>query len=548
MQNKSPPKSNAFLHYFSLIFAGALFSLGFAPLGLWPLTLCSLAFFYFKLRSFSKEIISSSSQNVPPSLRHVFLSGFSYGLGLFGMGVSWVYVSMHDYGYMPVWLAVPATFLFVAFISTQYGFFALFYYQLKQNRFGIMTFPALWVIFEWCRTWFLKGLPWLFSGYAFIDTPLSVFAPILGVWGLSFICVLIITCCFELFIFSKKNIQPNINRWFSLLLILILIISYSFLQQQEWTQPTNEKIKVSLIQGNIPQEKKWLPEEKEPTKKLYRDLTLAQWHDPAWHADIVFLPEGALPFSKRKEAAYLAEIEQQAKENKATWITGIPTILKKELTQQELIGEDDYILYNSLIAFGQVNSEYHKQKLVAFGEYIPFDKLIRGLLPFFDLPFSNFSEGKSMQTPIIHYQKGHPYSFAPFICYEIVYPQLVWHAAKDADFLLTNSNDAWFGRSFAAAQHFEMARMRALEHGKMLIRSTNSGITGFIDHKGKVLSTLPLFEQSVLRGEISPVTGKTPYSVTGNLPILLISGAILILSLLMNIYNRTKKPVKIHAS
>jgi len=502
----------------ALFLAGALYPLGFAPLGFWPCTLLSLVFFIFRLSLFSKT---------SRSFRDVFLQGWWYGLGFFGMGVSWVYVSMHDYGFMPFYIAGPFTFLFIAFLATQYGFFAYFFHLFSFQKRILLTFPALWVLFEWCRTWFLKGLPWLFSGYAFIDTPLKSIAPVLGVWGMSFISALLSSALvigYRAYI-DKENLtekkQATQARW----VVVAVMLLVTAISPIEWTHPEPDKLKVSLVQGNVPQERKWLPEELEPTKKMYREMTLKEWQNLDWKADIVFLPEGALPFTVEREKDYLDKIDNQARQNHASWIVGIPTVIYHDTEGK------NYTLYNSLLALGKNSSIYHKQKLVAFGEFIPFDKQIRGLIPFLDMPFSSTSEGEENQPLIMHVKNHRAYRFAPFICYEIVYPSLVWQSAKEADFLLTNSNDAWFGRSFAAAQHFEMARMRALEHGKMLIRSTNSGITGMIDHKGKVINTLPSFTRDTLRGEISAVTGQTPLNQIGHWPILVISALLLVIHL-----------------
>jgi apolipoprotein N-acyltransferase len=513
------PIKNKLIHSsWALFLAGALYPLGFAPLNFWPLTLLSLAFFVFRLSVLSKNA---------RSMRDVFWPGWWYGLGFFGMGVSWVYVSMHDYGFMPFYIAGPFTFLFVAFLATQYGFFAYFFHLFSFQKPILFTFPAFWVLFEWCRTWFLKGLPWLFSGYAFIDTPIKSIAPVLGVWGVSFVAALFSSALvigYRTYYHKENPIEKKQATQAGWVVVAVMLI-ITALSPIEWTHPEPNKLKVSLVQGNVPQERKWLPEELEPTKKMYRDMTLKEWQDPAWKAEIVFLPEGALPFTAEREKDYLDDI------------VGIPTVIYHDAEKK------NYTLYNSVLTLGEHSSIYHKQKLVAFGEFIPFDKQIRGLIPFLDMPFSSFSEGEANQSLIMHAKNQRIYTFAPFICYEIVYPSLVWQSAKEADFLLTNSNDAWFGRSFAAAQHFEMARMRALEHGKMLIRSTNSGITGMIDHKGKVINTLPSFTRETLRGEIAAVTGQTPLSQLGHWPILVISALLLtIQSGIAFIQNRSRLP------
>jgi apolipoprotein N-acyltransferase len=195
----------------------------------------------------------------------------------------------------------------------------------------------------------------------------------------------------------------------------------------------------------------------------------------------------------------------------------------------------DISIYNSVVGLGAGSGIYHKRRLVPFGEYLPLDSLLRGLINFFDLPMSDFSPGPNKAAMI----RAGEYKLAPFLCYEIVYPDLVRASAAEADILLTISNDTWFGDSNGPLQHMEMARMRALENGRYLIRSTNNGVTAFVDYKGQVTQQLPQFTQDVLRGEVKVMQGTTPFTRFGHWPTLLLAFTLLFA---VTLHTRVVKP------
>ena len=186
----------------------------------------------------------------------------------------------------------------------------------------------------------------------------------------------------------------------------------------------------------------------------------------------------------------------------STLVTGIPT--------RDATGR-----YNSIIALGAGSGTYHKQKLVPFGEYVPFERWLRGVIDFFDLPMSQFIAGPEIQSPLV----AGDLAIAPFICYEIVYPDFVQRHAANADVLITISNDTWFGRSIGPWQHFQMARFRAAELGRDLIRGTNDGISALITADGAISVTASQFSESVITGSIQPRSGHTPFGTTGSLPV-----------------------------
>lgn len=508
------PQLEGFYAYFTAFIFGALSVLAFAPCNIFPLIILAMAVLVWLWHE--------------RSCKHTLLTGWWYGFGLYSAGASWVYVSIHEFGHTPVPLALVMTVAFTAGLALFFVIHAALYHFLKLHRYYLLAFPALWVLSEWLRTWLLTGFPWLYSGYAFIDTPLAGFAPVSGVMGLSFVTSLIACIVFALFrqteneteSETKKISHHKLHKAGLCGIAIILVLTGWTLKQIEWTRLSEQPpLAVSLIQGNIPQDKKWETEMKDYTLNLYPELSA-----PAWGKELVIWPEAAVPAFQHEVQAYLNELGTIARVKNSTLITGIPVV---ETTFSESQTSSAY--YNSIIALGEGSGVYHKQKLVPFGEYVPLEKWLRGLMPFFNLPMSGFNRGSSHQAPLL----AGDVQIAPFVCYEIVYPDLVVSSARNVDILLTLSNDAWFGESIGPLQHFQMARMRALESGKYLLRGTNNGLTGIIGHKGQIIATAPQFKTTVLNGEVRLTEGITPFSRFGSTPVILLALLIVIASSLI---------------
>lgn len=465
--------------------AGCLFPLGFAPIYFWPLTLLSVALLIPLLEG--------------QTASRAFFRGWLYGFGFYSVGVSWVYISINTYGYTPQWLSVILTGLFTGGLAIFFALFTWSYQKLKLEQFTWLAFPCWWIVFEWIKAWLLSGFPWLYSGYAFIDTPLAGFAPIIGALGMSLLAVLSAS------LLALMMMRPAKLRIAVAALVIVWGAGF-WLQGLQWVTPSISKnLNIAIIQGNIPQEKKWDPKERDFIIDTYVSAT-----EENWQKDLIIWPEAALPVFYQEAQDWVQRLAVSAEQSDTAIISGTPYWEK---------AEKKYHYYNSIFAIGNGRGVYHKQRLVPFGEYVPLEDYIRGLIPFFDLPLSSFTRGSPTQQPLL----AAGASFAPFICYEIVYPELVRRMGKDADYLITISNDAWFGSSWGPHQHFQMARMRALELGKYLIRGTNTGITAIIDHKGKVQSRLPQFEKAVLTGTVYTTDGATPYRQFGWWPVLLLS-------------------------
>ena len=460
---------------------------GFAPFNLYPLAILGLAVLFWQWHHAS-------------SVRASFLTGFVYGLGLFGAGVNWIFISLHQYGGMAAWLAGLATFLFCALLALfPAGAGAIFARLRSRPSALIWLAPALWVLLEWIRGWIFTGFPWLAVGYSQVPrSPLAAYAPLAGVYGVSYLSALLAT----LLVWSWVHRQQRTQIGWGLGGAALLIVIGLGLRLPTWTTPTGQTSSVALVQGNIAQEMKWQPEKIADTLALYARLI-------AEHpAQLVILPETALPvFENALPQAYREYLVQQGRKNQGDIVAGLPT------------GSMDAAYYNSVLSFGSAPTQaYHKFHLVPFGEYIPMKAVWGWIIEVLHIPLSDFARGSTTQRPL----KIGGQAVAMNICYEDVFGEEIIRQLPEAGVLANVSNVAWFGDSLALWQHGQISQMRALETGRMMLRATNTGLTALIDAEGEMLAHLPPFTQGVLRGTVTGYTGTTPYVRWGNAPVLLV--------------------------
>lgn len=476
------------------LLSGAIAPLAFSPNHMWLLGFLSVLGLYVALK------------HVPPRLGACI--GWCYGLGFFGAGVSWVYVSINVYGNAGPIFAGFLTGTFVALLAL---FFALQCWLTQRyfNRsFYLLSFAVLWVFGEWFRGWLLTGFPWLYMGYPHVTSPFAGLAPITGVLGISFVVVFSGAAMGEMTLVwcRSRSLVTTARTYLPTVLFFLWVLS-SLSSRLQWVEPVDgATLDVALVQGNIDQRRKFDLSFIRENLDSYDALSA-----PHWDADLVIWPETAIPYVYEPALQVVDVFDRTARANNATLVTGI-------------FGETENGLHNSITSLGNGSGIYHKQKLVPFGEYTPLAGLLASLLQLFDLPMSSLSRGPAQQDLL----SAGDYRFAPFICYEVVYPDFVSRSAEGADFLVTISNDTWFGASWGPLQHLEMAAMRALENGRYLVRATNNGVTAIIDERGNVIAQAPQFQAAVLRGQIQVFTDRTPFSIWGSWPLLLISLLILI--------------------
>jgi apolipoprotein N-acyltransferase len=513
---------------FALLAAGAMQTLSLAPFNFWVLGPLSIALVLMLTRAL----------NAPSSAFKGFFYGWIFGIGLFGSGASWVYVSINTYGYAPPFLAGSLTLVFVLGLALFSGLSLYLYGKLKTaSKVGnALLFTACWVLGDLFRGTFLTGFPWLYLGYAHLNTPLAGWIPITGVHGITAMVVasgialyfLLILLFKALPILIKHNATSRKRAFRSdyhprktllkasfIVTVMVLWLSGPTLSTMNWTNISEQPIDVALIQTNIPQEEKWKPEQRLKTLDLLEEMSTTS-HD----SDIIVWPETAIPILYDQAQPFLSKISEQAMQTQTSIISGLPF--------RQIQTDGSRILHNSIISFGSGEGIYHKQKLVPFGEYVPLQDILRGLIAFFDLPMSDFRTGAADQAPLTSLS----YKVAPFICYEVVYPDFVSEAARGTDFLLTISNDSWFGASIGPLQHLEMAQMRAAETRRYMIRGTNNGVSAVIDQHGQILARSEQFVRTTLKARIYPATGDTPFMQTGSWPVGLVSALILLIALL----------------
>jgi apolipoprotein N-acyltransferase len=521
-------KKNKYCNYFTALLAGSLLPLSLSPFDYYLIIFPSLILLIYSINN--------------TSIKQTFITGYFYGLGCFGFGVSWVYISIHEHGNASPLLA---GFFTLSFIMTTLAFFPackLVLYQYIQSKKPanknlnlLILLPSIWVIFDWIQSWLFTGFPWLYVGYSQTNSPLASFAPIVSVFGLSWLVVFISSIIYLIIknlkaFINNNNNQYCLNHILSYLVILvILFISSLSLSPIQWTKKQFDTEKIILIQGNIPQEDKWQNEQLQNHINKYLELTQPYWTD---HSTI-FWPESAVPIPLHYVNKLIDHIKILTQQSNSTLITGIPILA-------EPIKNNNKQYYNAMIAIdsmGYSNNKnfatYYKNKLVPWGEYVPFEKIFRGLINFFDLPMSNFIPGTANNLPYnILTSKNSSIRWLPFICYEIAYPDYVINHAKLGNAIVTISNDAWFGNSIGPWQHLQLARMRALETARPVVRSTNNGITAIINPNGKIIQQLPQFEANVLTDQISGYEGITPIMYYGVNFIIFICFIILLAALL----------------
>lgn len=471
-----------------LMLAGALVHFSMAPYTLWPLAIIC------------PWLLGLSLYRSTPS--GDFWRALSFNLGLCGAGVSWIYVSISQYGSTTPAIAALLMALFIggiAFIfSWPYWLCARFF---RANRYAlVLGFPAVFVLGEWMRSWLFTGFPWLYLGYGLMETPLLGWAPVLGVFGISLLSLLASGCLGLAFITLLRD-KNRRQAFIWLIVALIPGLAGRALLPLHWTHTSEKPISIGMVQPNIPQEEKWDPLYYAQNIKILRELT-----EPLWGKDWIIWPEAAIPFLYHDAQPFLEQIDLTAKRFNSVFISGIIF---------DDIKQDKY--YNSILARGAGGSGlYFKQRLVPFGEYVPFEEQLRGLIGFFDLPVSIINVGPEQQNGL----KARNLLISPAVCYEIAYPDLVARRAKDSNILLTISNDAWFADSIGPLQHFQIARMRAAETRRYVVRATNTGMSGIIDPYGKVQVVGERYKPIALSGEAVAVEGLTPYMVWLNWPVL----------------------------
>ena len=393
------------------------------------------------------------------------------------------------------WLAHLLTLLFVLAMPLYYALVGWLVNRLTVGATWagpMLVFPAAWVLLEWLRSWLFTEFPWLAIGNSQVDSPLAGFAPVAGVYGLSLLVALSAVALW----WSVRG--SGATRYGALAGILVLWAAGAGLSSIEWTRPAAAPFRATVVQANIEQALKWDPDERVPSLRAYVELTRE-----SYGSELIVWPETAVPdFLHRVRDVFVDPLAAEAREAGAELVMGIP-----------VLEVDEQAYYNGLLSLGSDEDLYAKRHLVPFGEFMPFKAWLGPLAEVFEVPMSDFSSGDRQRPPLL--QVGQHVAGVS-ICYEDAFPAEVLEALPEAAYLINVSNDAWFGDSLAPHQHLEIARLRALENERWLVRATNTGISAIIDHKGGVVGTVPAFERGVFTAEVEPRAGATPFVYLGN--------------------------------
>ena len=448
-----------------------------------------------------------------------FRYGYFFGLGMFGVGVYWLHISINMFGGVGIVGAIVLTAALVAFLSLYpalVGYIGRRWFGKHDAMFLLLAIPVLWVLLEWARSWVLTGFPWLNLGYSQTDTFFSGLAPLLGVYAVSWFTLLVAALLVCLYRFQKQGALAVLAA-----LILLCISNFS-LTKVGWTRVEKDNVSAALVQAAIPQELKWRPELRQKSLDLYMKLSKPHWGD-----DIIVWPETAIPAYSFSVPDLMDELKMLTSKHDTIFLSGI--VNKKPETSN---------YYNAVMMIADEKIDwYHKQHLVPFGEYLPLKFILGIFLDFLQIPMSDFSAGE-VQAPLL---EANDISLGISICYEDTFGEEVIKALPEATLLVNVSNDAWFGDSLAPHQHLQMARMRALESGRYMLRATNTGISAIIDEKGEIVKQSPQFKATALSAQVSLFKGSTPYVLWGNYPVVIAS---LILLLCLFFYQK-KETTKI---
>jgi len=485
-------------------FWGLLAVGGFAPVSVFPVTVISLAGLFWLWEHANGKRAASRL-------------GFFFGLGLFSAGISWLYIAQHDYGDMPFLLAIATTVLFAAFLALFPALIGYLQARLRPPSWArlMLVMPALWVLSEWMRGLLFTGFPWLTMGYSQIsESPLTGYAPVFGVYGVS----LVIAISAGLLVLSWE-MRRNARGGMALAILLFFWGMGWGLRAIEWTQPKGETFRVALLQGNIPQDLKFNEGRLAETLDKYIKLVLQS------DAHLTVFPETALPLFRHELPQYYEDfLIRHARKRGGDILVGA-------------FETERGLHYNSVFTLGTSNSQgYRKNHLVPFGEFIPLRPVLGWVInEVLHIPMADLTRGGERQ-PVLQIAGQR---VAVQICYEDVFGEEVIRYLPEASLLVNVSNDAWYGKSHAAMQHNQIAQMRALETGRMMLRATNTGVTSIIRPDGSIQMMLPQHKEGVLAGEVQGYEGSTPYVRWGNAAVLLLLTGMLLVARLV----RGKSPI-----
>jgi apolipoprotein N-acyltransferase len=471
---------------------------------------------------------------------HAFWLGWLSGMIAFTGIMSWVVTAMHTYGKVPLAVSYGIMLLLTAYLGLFVGVYSagVVWFRMLVPRYGLFAAPCLWVTLELFRTYLFSGLPWSLLGYSqYHQLDLIQIADHLGVYGVSFLIVLTNVALAELYLWLMplfRGFRPARLPWelvttSAMLIGLSWAYSTSLIVSEESLRPKTT-LQIGVVQPNIDQSMKWDQGFRDETLRRYDHLT----ESFGYGTDLIVWPEAATPFIYEREPLYQLQLVAMAARASAPLLFGSPAI-RFDPDRKPYLLNSAYLLS----AEGNLLGRYDKQHLVPFGEYIPLKSSVLFFLEKFVEGIGDFQPGPG--PTILSFQprlvgdsvSPRSVKFGVLICYEVIFPDLVRRmAAGGAEFLVTITNDAWFGDSSAPAQHFSMVVLRSVENHRAFARAANTGISGFIDPFGRILKSSPIFTQTAFQASIPVRQPHTFYSRYGDV----FAYGCMIISLLLCLY------------
>lgn len=480
--NEKTVVQNHYLKYILVFVAGLIATLGFSPFNLPGFMILSLA------------ILLANILNA--SAKQSFLLGFIYGVAYFGSSVSWVIISIHDYGHVHYAFAFILTFSFMLFLALYPAVATYLFKKLRvedKPLLAISSFSVIWCLVEIARSYLFTGFPWVLVGTTLIDTPARYLAPLIGINGLSLVCVFVAGLLVNFFY------NRTIKRFFYLIASVLLLISPAVLKNMQWTTQNKEPISVAGIQANLSMRDKW---DQDLFVKLLKNYEQAI--TSLLGKQLIILPESAIPLPASYLPDYFAMINEKARAANSAVILGI---------LESKTGERNSMFYNTIMSLGLATGKHIKYQLVPFGEYIP--KPFVAINKMLGLPQPDIIEGPYKQD--LMQVSGHP--IANLICWELAYPQLLRNQLPEAEWIVSINDNGWFGHSLASFQQLQMAQMLSLMTGRYQVLVNNDGLSSIIDTQGELVNSLPAFSGGILQGEVFASSGSTPWVKWGNYPV-----------------------------
>ena len=519
------PTLQSWRHGASLLLLGAAHAQAFAPE---PLPAVLLPYVQLLCLAFLARVVWRA-----PSVKGAAATGFLFGLGSFAVGLYWIFISLHRYGGMAAPLASVAVLLLAAGEALFYGAAAAAAKWLAgrglregdgyaRHFLAIAAWASCWTLAEWLRGTLFTGFPWMAVGYAHVDGPLAGWAPIIGMYGLTWLAAFICGAVGLLMHLQRSGREAPAAATVAGAIALALI--GWVLGGLSWGQADGRPVLMRLVQGNVPQSEKFDPALMQQGIETYMQLAALPPRQPDMNPAVIVLPETIVPlFQDRYAPQFWDQWRQIAAQRGAGIIMGVPLHSRGpegERYTNSAIGFDGATSVERLVS-GSTAMRYDKHHLVPFGEFVP--PGFRWFVDAMHIPLGDFDRGETRQT---HFELAGQ-RFAPNICYEDVFGEEIIRGVRDsaehgpgASILVNMSNLGWFGESWALRQHLQISRMRALETARPMVRATNTGMTAAIDPDGHVRALLDAHVKGVLDVEVQGMAGITPYVRAGNWPVL----------------------------